>query len=238
MGHRLVVLPDYQGLGIGTKFNDWCGEYMLSQGCKYYVKTAHYKLINYYKKNKYWEVIKEENRKFKKSDLQYKTSLPKGVDPMTYTKPFKLFDSKINKNNGKNMAHWINRPLISAKYLGKDYVEKEHKIILFEAELNSTLTEETLKEIINNDFYYEVICEGVRNGDITTSVCHKLGLQSKPLYYNNFKHVEDAIKSKNDIIYIYDTKHCQFLDKMKELNFQCIEKKNNTILRETSLFDL
>ena len=94
-------------------------------------------------------MIKEENRKFKKSDLQYKTSLPKGVDPMTYTKPFKLFDCKVGTNtkSGKNMAHWINRPLISARYLGKDYVEKEHKIILFEAELNSTLTEETFKEI-------------------------------------------------------------------------------------------
>ncbi|HEY2510278.1 MAG TPA: GNAT family N-acetyltransferase, partial [Polyangiaceae bacterium] len=27
LAHRLVVLPDYQGLGVGWKLNEWTGAY-------------------------------------------------------------------------------------------------------------------------------------------------------------------------------------------------------------------
>ena len=37
--HRLVVLPDYQGLGIGTKFEEFLGDYLLSQGEKLYLSA-------------------------------------------------------------------------------------------------------------------------------------------------------------------------------------------------------
>ena len=32
IGHRLVVMPDYQGLGIGCKFEEWLGEHLAAQG--------------------------------------------------------------------------------------------------------------------------------------------------------------------------------------------------------------
>ena len=32
MGHRLVVLPDYQGWGIGGRFDDWLGQYLYERG--------------------------------------------------------------------------------------------------------------------------------------------------------------------------------------------------------------
>lgn len=234
MGHRLVVLPDYQGLGIGTKFNDWCGEYFLSQGLKYYVKTAHFKLKDYYKKNDFWDIVNEECRKFKKGDLKYKTSLKEGINPLKYDKPFKLYDQGIGQE-GKMMAHWINRPLISARYLGKDYIEKPHKYIVFEAELNTRLTKETLSEIIDKEHYWEVICDDTKNNGITTLVCHEFGLQSNPLYYNNFHNVKKHYS--DDLIYVYDDKHKQLLEEMKKLNVECIEKKNDTYYREESIFD-
>lgn len=35
--HRLVVLPDYQGLGIGTRLSNALGDYYISNGNKYFV---------------------------------------------------------------------------------------------------------------------------------------------------------------------------------------------------------
>lgn len=33
--HRLVILPDYQGLGFGTKINDFMAKYFYNNGYKY-----------------------------------------------------------------------------------------------------------------------------------------------------------------------------------------------------------
>ena len=134
MGHRLVVLPDYQGMGIGTRLNEFCGEIMLNDGQKYYCKTAHFKLKNYYKTHKTWTVMKEEIKRYTKGCESLKTNLPKGVDPYKITYPFKIYDS-LN-GSGKNMSKWINRSLISARYLGKDYINKPHKIIVVESDLD------------------------------------------------------------------------------------------------------
>lgn len=50
--HRLVVLPDYQGLGIGSKlFKEICKLYK-SVGKTIYIRTSHIKLYNYMKNNK------------------------------------------------------------------------------------------------------------------------------------------------------------------------------------------
>ena len=40
-GHRTVVLPEFQGLGIGAAFSDAIGEIYLSKGLRYFSKTAH-----------------------------------------------------------------------------------------------------------------------------------------------------------------------------------------------------
>lgn len=40
-GHRTVVLPEFQGLGIGTAFSDAIAEIYVSRGLRYFSKTAH-----------------------------------------------------------------------------------------------------------------------------------------------------------------------------------------------------
>ena len=42
--HRLVVLPDYQGLGIGTRLSNALGDYYISNGNKYFCRSTHVKL--------------------------------------------------------------------------------------------------------------------------------------------------------------------------------------------------
>jgi len=39
--HRTVVLPDYQGLGIGWRMAEWLGEYHIGQGERLYSRTTH-----------------------------------------------------------------------------------------------------------------------------------------------------------------------------------------------------
>lgn len=54
MGHRLVVLPDYQGLGIGGRLDDWLGQYLFERGYRYRNVIAHPAMIRYYAASPRW----------------------------------------------------------------------------------------------------------------------------------------------------------------------------------------
>lgn len=54
MGHRLVVLPDYQGLGIATQLENWLGDYLWAQGYRYRNNVAHPAMIRLYSKSPRW----------------------------------------------------------------------------------------------------------------------------------------------------------------------------------------
>lgn len=56
MGHRLVVLPDYQGLGIGGRLDDWLGLHLYKQGFEYRNVVAHPAMIAYYTKSPRWKL--------------------------------------------------------------------------------------------------------------------------------------------------------------------------------------
>ena len=53
--HRLVVLPDYQGLGIATKFLEYVADLYAHQERVLYIRTSHVKLIGYFKHSKKWK---------------------------------------------------------------------------------------------------------------------------------------------------------------------------------------
>ena len=185
MIHRLVILPDYQGLGIGIKFNEFCCEYMLSQWLKVYLKTAHFKLMNYLKNSNLWETQNIHTQKYNKSFDKFKNTLKNNENPYTSTKPFRVFTDGYS-----SMSIWVNRTTISSRYVGKNY-NKIHKLIIFEAELSKEKTLELLKNLTsNNSYYYEVYCDSSKNNEITTLICHELGLCSYSLYSNDFKDVK------------------------------------------------
>lgn len=242
MGHRLVVLPDYQGMGIGTRLNEFCGEIMLNDGQKYYCKTAHFKLKNYYKTHKTWTVMKEEIKRYTKGCESLKTNLPKGVDPYKVTYPFKIYDS-LN-GSGKNMSKWINRSLISARYLGKDYINKPHKIIVVESDLDRKGLVDNLIKLVDKEHYYnEVVCGSTRNEDELCQACHEVGVQSYPFEYKNNLHVHNILNGKFDgmnddteIVYIYDDKHKSFLNEFEKINVKIIKINDDETKKD--LFDL
>jgi GNAT superfamily N-acetyltransferase len=55
MAHRVVVLPDWQGLGIATRFSEWQGEYLHERGYRYRFVTAHPGLVHYFVASPRWK---------------------------------------------------------------------------------------------------------------------------------------------------------------------------------------
>jgi len=53
-GHRTVVLPEFQGMGIGTAFSDAIAEIYVSRGFRYFSKTAHPSFGEHRQKSPLW----------------------------------------------------------------------------------------------------------------------------------------------------------------------------------------
>lgn len=54
-GHRTVILPDYQGLGIGVRLSDAVADWVVRvQGKRYYSKTAHPRMGEYRDRHPHW----------------------------------------------------------------------------------------------------------------------------------------------------------------------------------------
>lgn len=63
LGHRLVVLPDYQGLGLGGRLDDWLGQYLYEQGYRYRNTVAHPAMIRYYAASPRWANVMTGKRR-------------------------------------------------------------------------------------------------------------------------------------------------------------------------------
>jgi energy-coupling factor transporter ATP-binding protein EcfA2/GNAT superfamily N-acetyltransferase len=57
MAHRVVVLPDYQGLGISAALNDWVGQHLYEQGYRYHLTTAHPAMIAASRRSPRWREL-------------------------------------------------------------------------------------------------------------------------------------------------------------------------------------
>ena len=53
-GHRTVILPEFQGMGIGTAFSDAIAEIYVSRGFRYFSKTAHPSFGEHRQKSPLW----------------------------------------------------------------------------------------------------------------------------------------------------------------------------------------
>jgi hypothetical protein len=115
--HRAVVLPDYQGLGIGTKLMNFFGEVYLHNGLKLYLKSTHVRLARHCRKNPNW--------------------IETAVSGKAIT--------KLTGNEANFMTHYLNRPAFSFEYVGADYTTKPHKTIIVDDD--SMITKEKLAEL-------------------------------------------------------------------------------------------
>ena len=64
---RLVVLPDYQGIGLGTRFLECVAEIYKKQGYDFSIVTSAKNLIHSLNKNKKWTLIRHSVNKIPKN---------------------------------------------------------------------------------------------------------------------------------------------------------------------------
>ena len=97
-GHRLVVLPDYQGIGIGTIFHNYCAEIIKSEGHKLNSTTTTPALIH--------SMIRDDRWLLKR----------KGRNKSTYSDFIKYGTGKTKMGNCKTAASSSNRVTFSFNY--------------------------------------------------------------------------------------------------------------------------
>lgn len=71
--HRTVVLPDYQGLGIGVRISDGLGEICLSQELRFFSKTSHPRMGEYREHSLLWRATSKNRTKRKDYLVDRKT---------------------------------------------------------------------------------------------------------------------------------------------------------------------
>ena len=77
MGHRLVVLPDYQGLGIATRLEEWLGDYLAERGYRYRNVVAHPGMIRLYSRSPRWRRTHGRSKAVRTG--KSKTGTPRGI---------------------------------------------------------------------------------------------------------------------------------------------------------------
>lgn len=61
-GHRTVVLPDFQGMGIGVRLAEVMGTMVLRRGCRYFCKTSHPRMGAYRNLSPLWRATSKNER--------------------------------------------------------------------------------------------------------------------------------------------------------------------------------
>ena len=70
-GHRTVILPEFQGIGIGTAFSDAIAQIYVDRGLRYFSKTAHPSFGEHREKSPLWRAT-STNRKSRKGSYLLK----------------------------------------------------------------------------------------------------------------------------------------------------------------------
>lgn len=72
-GHRTVILPDFQGLGIGVRLSDAVASIFVRKGCRYFSKTAHPRLGSYRDSSPLWRPTSKNHRTRNDYNINHKT---------------------------------------------------------------------------------------------------------------------------------------------------------------------
>ena len=83
--HRTVVLPEFQGLGIGTKVSESIGELIIDFGGRFFSKTSHPAFVRSRNKSKKWRAT-TKNGKSRKDYLISKTKTKEDGHKMRHAK--------------------------------------------------------------------------------------------------------------------------------------------------------
>ena len=155
--HRLVILPDFQGLGLGTKFMETLCKMYVDKGYKMFIRTAHESLAHHFANSILW---KEGPRNGKKGDVS---------------------NGKINGRN-QNM-YIVNSERYSYEYMGEDFATKPHKEIVIDSLVNIDMKEmrKMLVELKQKS-YITVVHSKIKQRTELNDLCLELGIRTELLY--------------------------------------------------------
>ena len=159
-GNRLVILPDYQNLGFGTRVMEFIGEYYLSQGYKYFTRSTHLRLGKHWKDSPLWVFTSSNNKVPRK--------LGKTSDP--------------NRNFGVRDRQ-LGRVAYSAEYMGQDYVDKPHIYIHVDdsSDIDYDIMREDLRAL-KEKYWLCVVTGEIKTPSKIEDICLELGIRTQLLY--------------------------------------------------------
>lgn len=153
--HRLVILPDYQNLGCGTKFEEFIGEYYKNQSCKLFLRTSHLRLGEHCTNSFLWK----ENATNKKIRKDENTVTEK------QRKRFKNTDFK--------------RCAYSFEYVGEEYNKKEHQNIICNGDCSFEEAEYFIKKIADKNKFITIITGVAKQSKETNTVWEEVAKKYK-----------------------------------------------------------
>lgn len=71
--HRTVILPDFQGLGLGVRLSDAIAKMFIAQGARYFSKTSHPRMGGYRNNSILWKPTSKNGKARKDYDPNKKT---------------------------------------------------------------------------------------------------------------------------------------------------------------------
>lgn len=155
-GSRLVILPDYQNLGIGTKVLEFLGEYYLSKGYKYFDRSSHLRLRRHWDESPLWKSTSNNNKS-------------SGV---------------FHQSEGMKKWKPDNTRLCgSYEYMGIKYNEMPHINIYCEYsdDFNLEIFRNDMEKL-NKDYYITVFTGDIRRKSPIETICMELGIRTEMLY--------------------------------------------------------
>lgn len=82
-GHRMVVLPDYQGIGIGTAFENFTSQIYADKGFGVNITTTTPALVNALRRSPKWKLFRFGRAKTTWANFEkYNTDVGKGASNM------------------------------------------------------------------------------------------------------------------------------------------------------------
>lgn len=176
---RLVVLPDFQGLKIGTRFLDAICDMYVKQGYKMYIRSAHTKLAGYWKKSPWWRATA---RNEKKGQIN-------GVNHNAYSVNRECYSYEYVGKNFVEKSEHMNLVVDDLKNIDKDAMRR----FLMDS---------------MSDKYVTIIHNKVQNESWLNLMCKELGIRTELLYIHNKlskKHIGEkmlvSLKNGKKLIY-------------------------------------
>lgn len=181
--HRLVILPDYQNLGLGTKFEEFMGEYFIGRGEKMFLRTTHLRLGKHCNESNKW--------------ISTATNCVKRTNANE--------DNKNTTQGAKYKKIDDTRIAYSFEYVGSDYNSKPHQNIICLGDDTYENAVALLDKAIDKDKFPIIVTSIADVSQITNfeKVARERGIRTEILYVKQkgiFKVVNKQIANKHDCI--------------------------------------